>query len=71
MKSGELISGIGGDATVPRPFLDDDESTPGHIEVMIPYWIYRRVYSALVAMESPSKPEEYIVAVLEGHVPDP
>jgi hypothetical protein len=34
---------------------------------MIPYWIYRRICNLLVAVESAAKPEDYIVAVLEGH----
>ena len=40
----------------------------GHISVMIPYWIYSRVCNALTAMGADTKPEDYIVAVLEGHV---
>jgi hypothetical protein len=55
-------------STIPRTFLDDDESTPRFIEVMIPYWIYRRVCTALTAMGVTTKPEDYIVAILEGHV---
>lgn len=34
----ENLAGV--DATVPRVFLDDEESTPGHIQVMFPFWIY-------------------------------
>jgi len=30
----------GADTAVPGVFLDDDESTRGHIQAMIPYWIY-------------------------------
>jgi hypothetical protein len=56
------------DSAVPRIFLDDDEKTPDFIQVMIPYWIYRRVCTALTFMGSSTKPEDYIVAVLEGHV---
>ena len=55
-------------ATAPRTFLDDDEKTPDFIEVMIPYWIYRRVCAALTAMGASTKPEDYNVAVLEGDV---
>jgi hypothetical protein len=55
MKLRDLVAAKTGDATVPRPFLDDDENTPGHIEVTIPYWIYRRVWSALVAMGASTK----------------
>ncbi len=40
----------------------------GEISVMLPYWIYNRICHVLRAMNSPTKPEDYIVAVLEGHV---
>jgi hypothetical protein len=58
----------GGDATVPRVFLDDDETTPSHIAVMVPYWLYRRICHALIAMRASTKPDEYIAAIIEGHV---
>ena len=45
-----------------------DCEPPGDIQVMIPYWIYRRICNLLVAVQSAAKPEDYIVAVLEGHV---
>jgi hypothetical protein len=41
---------------------------PGEISVMIPYWVYRRICDMLVAVGSAAKPEEYITAILEGHV---
>ena len=41
---------------------------PDLIEVMIPRWVYNRIVALLVAVQSGAKPEEYIVAVLEGHV---
>jgi hypothetical protein len=41
---------------------------PGDISVMIPYWVYRRICDMLVAVGSAAKPEEYIRAILEGHV---
>ena len=44
-----------------------DCEPPGDIQVMIPYWIYRRICRLLVAVQSAAKPEDYIVAVLEGH----
>jgi hypothetical protein len=44
-----------------------DCEPPGDIQVMIPYWIYRRICNLLVAVQSAAKPEDYIVAVLEGH----
>jgi len=37
----------------------------GHISVMIPYEDYRRMCAFLNAIESPGKPEEMIVSVLE------
>ncbi len=40
----------------------------GEISVILPYWIYHRICAALRAMNCPTKPEDYIVAVLEGHV---
>lgn len=39
-----------------------------HIAIMIPYWVYRRVCDTLVAMGVTTKPEDYIIAILEGHV---
>ena len=42
---------------------EDDE-----ISVMLPYWAYNRICPALRAMNCPTKPEDYVVAVLEGHV---
>jgi len=68
VERGQADKPSGGDAMVRRVFLDDDEATPGHIAVMVPYWVYRRICHALVAMGSSTKPEEYIVAILEGHV---
>jgi hypothetical protein len=41
---------------------------PSEVSVTIPYWIYRRICSLLVATGSSAKPEEYITAVLDGHV---
>ena len=38
------------------------------ISVILPYWICNRICQILRAMNSPTKPEDYIVAVLEGHV---
>ena len=36
--------------------------------IMIPRWVYNRIVTLLVAVQSGAKPEDYIVAVLEGHV---
>jgi len=36
--------------------------------VMIPHRVYDRIAALLVAAQSATKPEEYIVAVLEVHV---
>ena len=38
-----------------------DCEPPGDIQVMIPYWIYRRICNLLVAVQSAAKPEDYIV----------
>jgi len=40
----------------------------GHIKVMIPQWIYTRLCDMLVVTQSGAKPEDYIVAILEGHL---
>jgi len=45
-----------------------DCEPPGDIQVMIPYWIYRRICNLLVAVQSAAKPGDYIVAIPEGHV---
>ena len=42
--------------------------SPDQMEVMIPRWVYNRIVTLLVAVQSGAKPEDYIVAVLEGHV---
>ena len=44
------------------------ETAKGDINVTIPYWIYQRICNLLAAVGSGAKPEDYIVAVLEGHV---
>lgn len=41
---------------------------PDLIQVMIPRWVYTRIVTLLVAVQSGTKPEDYIVAVLEGYV---
>ena len=41
---------------------------PDLMEITIPRWIYNRIVTLLVAVQSGAKPEDYIVAVLEGHV---
>lgn len=41
---------------------------PDLMQVMIPRWVYNRIVTLLVAVQSGAKPEDYIVAVLEGHV---
>jgi hypothetical protein len=38
------------------------------MQIMIPRWVYNRIVTLLVAVQSAAKPEAYIVAVLEGHV---
>jgi len=38
------------------------------MQVMIPHWVYNRIAALLVAAQSATEPEDYIVAVLEGHV---
>ena len=41
---------------------------PDLMQVTIPRWVYNRIATLLVAVQSGAKPEDYIVAVLEGHV---
>jgi hypothetical protein len=41
---------------------------PDLVQITIPRWIYSRIVTLLVAVQSGAKPEDYIVAVLEGHV---
>jgi hypothetical protein len=38
------------------------------MQVMIPHWVYNRIAALLVAAQSATQPEDYIIAVLEGHV---
>jgi len=40
----------------------------GHIQVVIPHWIYRKMANFLVGIRSLAKPEDYISAILEGHI---
>jgi hypothetical protein len=41
---------------------------PDLVQIMIPRWVYNRIVTLLVAVQSGADPEDYIVAVLEGHV---
>jgi len=41
---------------------------PDQMQVMIPRWVHNRIVTLLVAVQSGAEPEDYIVAVLEGHV---
>lgn len=41
------------------------------MQVTIPKWIYNRIVTLLVAVQNGAKPEDYIVAVLEGYVRRP
>jgi hypothetical protein len=47
-----------------EPFNSDSSD---HVEIMIPRWVYNRIAVLLVAAQSATRPEDYIVAVLEGH----
>jgi hypothetical protein len=38
------------------------------LHVMIPRWTHSRIEALLVAAQSAAEPDDYIVAVLEGHV---
>jgi len=45
-----------------------NSDSPDQMQVMIPRWVYNRIVTLLVAVQSGADPEDYIVAVLEGHV---
>jgi hypothetical protein len=45
-----------------------NSDSPDQMQVMIPRWVYNRIVTLLVAVQSGAAPEDYIVAVLEGHV---
>ena len=47
---------------------EDDLPDEGYIGVMIPYWMYRRIQIFLIAIKSSAKPDDYIAAILEGHI---
>jgi hypothetical protein len=49
------------------PYELEERKPPGHIQVTIPFWIYSRINTFLVAIQSSAKPEDYIVSILEGH----
>ena len=38
------------------------------VQIMIPRWTNNRIEALLVTAQSAMEPEDYIVAVLEGHV---
>jgi hypothetical protein len=38
------------------------------VQIMIPRWAHSRIEALLVAAQSAAEPENYIIAVLEGHV---
>ena len=41
---------------------------PDLVQVMIPRWVYNRIAVLLIAAQGGAKVEDYIVAVLEGHM---
>jgi hypothetical protein len=43
------------------------ESSSDLVQVMIPRWTHKRIEALLVAAQSAMEPEDYIIAVLEGH----
>jgi hypothetical protein len=46
--------------------LDSEPCDP--VQTMIPRWTHSRIEALLVAAQSAAEPENYIIAVLEGHV---
>ena len=49
------------------PYELVERRSSGHIQIMIPYWIYSRVSTFLTAIQSSAKPDEYLRSILEGH----
>ena len=47
-----------------EPFGSDSSD---RVQITIPRWIYNRIAVLLVAAQSGTKVEDYVVAVLEGH----
>jgi hypothetical protein len=41
---------------------------PDLVQVMIPRWVYNRIAVLPIAAQCGAKVEDYIVAVLEGHM---
>jgi len=41
---------------------------PDLVQIMIPRWVYNRIAVLLIAAQGGAKVEDYVVAVLEGHV---
>ena len=52
----------------PYELVQVERKRPDYIQVTIPYWIYSRVAEFLTTIQSSAKPEEYMVAILEGNV---
>jgi hypothetical protein len=41
---------------------------PDLVQITIPRWIYNRIAVLLIAAQGGAKVEDYIIAVLEGHM---
>jgi hypothetical protein len=41
---------------------------PDFVQIVIPRWIYNRIAVLLIAAQGGAKVEDYIIAVLEGHM---
>jgi hypothetical protein len=41
---------------------------PDLVQITIPRWIYNRIAALLIAAQGGAKVEDYIIAVLEGHI---
>ena len=41
---------------------------PDLVQIMIPRWVYNRIAVLLIAAQGGAKVEDYVVAVLEGHM---
>lgn len=56
------------DCRVARGASIPEDPSQGHIAVMIPYVLYRRLQEYLLAIQSSLKPEELIASILEGYI---
>jgi len=54
-----------GDARAMEPL---SREPPDLVQITIPRWVYNRIAVLLIAAQGGAKVEDYVVAVLEGHM---